>query len=646
MTQHRYGRWVDWRWAIAFILYIGLLVIISVLAYHRQLPTTLTVNDKLGHFVLFGLAGLLSHQALRQRGLRLGPLILPLGPLLVSLLVIVDELLQSLSPNRSAGLDDLLANWIGIVVFVAVGNWLITALARSSTANRTTLDPDGTPGNPPSNVALPPIQPLPPLRSAHTFFTFIARLLYRRTVTVLAVLMMAGAIAAIWNMSDLSTSLIRSQALQNAQLYAQGLLASRSLYSDIVINRLGAVHGMSLNHTEGYTDEDIPIPATFLIDLGQRLQADEAMTVRLYSDYPFPWREAEGGARDQFERDAIDYLETHSDDMFTRIESYNGRQSLRYAQADIMQQSCLDCHNSRLDSPRHGWKLGDVRGVLEIITPLDEFTQQTQGRLQSTLLTMILLSALGLSGLALVMGRLRQYSNDLELQVVERTRELQLANQQLGTEKEKSEQLLLNILPEPIAQRLKESPNSIADGFPEVTILFADIVGFTTLSAQLPPAEVVDLLNQIFSEFDALTDRYHLEKIKTIGDSYMVAGGLPSPRPDHTEAIANLSLDMVHQLQTINQSLSNPLSMRIGIHTGPVVAGVIGTKKFIYDLWGDTVNLASRMESHGQPGTIQVSQAVRDRLQATHILEPRGIIDIKGKGEMATYWLRDRKDPN
>ncbi|NEQ99692.1 MAG: DUF3365 domain-containing protein [Cyanothece sp. SIO2G6] len=456
--------------------------------------------------------------------------------------------------------------------------------------------------------------------------------------------MMAGAIAVMWNMSDLSTSLIRSQALQNAQLYAQAMLASRTLYSDIVIDRLDAMHGMSLNRIEGYTDKDIPIPATFLIDLGQRLVAKGTMNVRLYSDYPFPWREAEGGARDQFERDAIDYLENYADEIFTRIEPYNGRQSLRYAQADVMKQSCLDCHNTRLDSPRHNWKLGDVRGVLEIVTPLDAFTQQTQGRLQSTFLTMVLLSALGLSGLALVMGRLKQYSQDLELQVVERTSALQTTNQQLEIEKEKSEQLLLNILPEPIAQRLKESPSSIADGFPEVTILFADIVGFTALSAQLPPSELVNMLNHIFSEFDSLTDHYHLEKIKTIGDSYMVAGGLPDPRPDHTEAIANLALDMAYQLQTINQTLSSPLSMRIGIHTGPVVAGVIGTKKFIYDLWGDTVNLASRMESHGEPGAIQVSQTVRDRLQATHILEPRGIVNIKGKGKMKTYWLRDRKD--
>ena len=641
MTKHNRNHWVDWRWAIAFGGYIGVLVIISVLAYHRLLPSALTQNDKLGHFVLFGLAGFLSHHSLRRRWIRLGPLPVPLGPFAVSLLVIGDEILQSLSPNRSSGIDDLIANWLGIVVFVIIGDWLIAQLNASSRA------PNGSPSSvssqgssvsssPPSAPHLPSGLPI--------LCTPILNFLYRRTVLVLAILMMTGAIAAIWNMSDLSTRLIQAQALQHSQLYAKALLGARTLYSDHVVGRLESVHGISLQSQTSYDPREIPLPATFLIELNQRLADEKRMKVRLYSDYPFPWREKDGGVKDQFERDALDYLKQHANDTFTRIDSLNGRQVMRYAQADVMKPSCIGCHNSHPDSPRHNWQAGDVRGALEIVTPLDDFTAQTQGRLKSTFLTLIILSGLGLSGLTLVMGRLRQTSRELEQRVVERTAELQMANDQLSLEQEKSERLLLNILPETIAQRLKDSPHSIADGFSDVTILFADIVGFTQLAAELSPSKLVSLLNRIFSAFDTLTDRHGLEKIKTIGDAYMVAGGLPKRRLDHVEAIADLALDMNAALEKINRNSSVALSMRIGIHTGPVVAGVIGKKKFIYDLWGDTVNIASRMESHGLAGGIQVSEAVYQRLRHAYVLEARESIEVKGKGKLQTYLLRDRQN--
>lgn len=216
---------------------------------------------------------------------------------------------------------------------------------------------------------------------------------------------------------------------------------------------------------------------------------------------------------------------------------------------------------------------------------------------------------------------------------------------QLQIEQEKSERLLLNVLPKPIADRLKQGQQTIADNFAEVTVLFADIVGFTELSVALTPTELVELLNQIFSKFDALVEQYGLEKIKTIGDSYLVVGGLPTPRPDHAEAIADLSLAMQ---QTIAQFCipalghPDPLTMRIGINTGPVGAGVIGTSKFAYDLWGDTVNMASRMESHGIPGQIQVTTATYELLKDKYCFQDRGTIDVKGKGEMTTYLLQGK----
>lgn len=213
----------------------------------------------------------------------------------------------------------------------------------------------------------------------------------------------------------------------------------------------------------------------------------------------------------------------------------------------------------------------------------------------------------------------------------------------IQAERQKSERLLLNILPRPIADRLKHGEKIIADSFVEVTVLFADIVNFTKLSEQIAPDELVILLNEIFSTFDQLAEQHGLEKIKTIGDAYMVVGGLPTSRPDHAEAIANMAIDMRQGLATFNREHGQSLHIRIGFHTGPVVAGVIGTQKFSYDLWGDTVNTASRMESHGVEDGIQVTETTYQRLQDKYLFEERGVIDVKSKGEMKTYLLTSRK---
>lgn len=210
---------------------------------------------------------------------------------------------------------------------------------------------------------------------------------------------------------------------------------------------------------------------------------------------------------------------------------------------------------------------------------------------------------------------------------------------QLQVEQEKSERLLLNVLPRPIADRLKRGESTIADTFPEVTVLFGDICGFTEFSARASPTELVELLNGVFSSFDQLTEKHEVEKIKTIGDAYLAVSGLPTPRLDHAEAMAAVAVEMLRQIQRFQLERKVDLEMRIGIHTGPVVAGVIGKNKFIYDLWGDTVNTASRMESHGIPGRIHVSQAFYQRLEGRLPFESRGEIMVKGKGMMQTYFL-------
>ncbi|MFK5970629.1 MAG: adenylate/guanylate cyclase domain-containing protein [Candidatus Marithrix sp.] len=213
----------------------------------------------------------------------------------------------------------------------------------------------------------------------------------------------------------------------------------------------------------------------------------------------------------------------------------------------------------------------------------------------------------------------------------------------LQIEQEKSEKLLLNILPKAIADRLKVGVHTIADKFEDVTVLFSDLVGFTELSAGVSASDLVEKLNQIFIAFDRLSEKHGLEKIKTIGDAYMLVGGLPTPRDDHVEAVADMAIEMLDEIAWLNEQNQEDFKIRIGMHTGPVVAGVIGKHKFNYDLWGDTVNTASRMESHGVSDEIQVSEVVYNRLKDKFFLEERGLIEIKGKGKMNTYLLKGRK---
>ena len=214
---------------------------------------------------------------------------------------------------------------------------------------------------------------------------------------------------------------------------------------------------------------------------------------------------------------------------------------------------------------------------------------------------------------------------------------------ELQAERAKSDRLLLNVLPTAIADRLKQGERTIVDSFREATVVFADIVGFTSFSANIAPSRTVQLLNDLFSGFDKLAETYELEKIKTIGDSYMVVGGVPTPRPEHAERCALMALDMLEVLNHFNRRNSISLDIRVGINSGPVVAGIIGTRKFSYDLWGDTVNVASRMESHSLPGMIQVSPSTHALLADKFILEERGQIDVKSRGFMSTYRLVGRK---
>jgi class 3 adenylate cyclase len=231
------------------------------------------------------------------------------------------------------------------------------------------------------------------------------------------------------------------------------------------------------------------------------------------------------------------------------------------------------------------------------------------------------------------LGLLSRTFNDMVTSIREQTEVIQQKNRE-------NERLLLNILPVPIAERLKGGETRIADNFAEVTVLFADLVGFTKLSAKASPKEMVDMLNDLFTRFDQSAQKNGVEKIKTIGDAYMAVAGLPTPYADHTRRIVLLALDILDHLADFRAETGADLAIRIGVNCGPVVAGVIGSTKFIYDLWGDTVNVASRMESHGIPGTIQVTRAVYEQLAQEFDFEERGSIEVKGKGVLETWILR------
>lgn len=275
------------------------------------------------------------------------------------------------------------------------------------------------------------------------------------------------------------------------------------------------------------------------------------------------------------------------------------------------------------------WFLGFV-GAVVVSGALDPFLHGEGAVPESIVVVFFVLNLLGVSTTVYLL--IRYF-------IVERARILDA----LSVEQDRSEQLLLNILPPTIARRLKDEPGVIADRYDGVTVLFADIVGFTAFAEARPPERVVEVLNRLFSRFDELADRHGVEKIKTIGDAYMVAAGLPVPRSDHQDAIADMALDMCEEVHRFREQTGNRLAIRVGMCSGPVVAGVIGLRKFSYDVWGDTVNLASRMEAHGVPDRIQVTNSVYEGLCDRYEFQERMTVEIKGRGAMTTYLLVGRR---
>jgi len=284
------------------------------------------------------------------------------------------------------------------------------------------------------------------------------------------------------------------------------------------------------------------------------------------------------------------------------------------------------------DEPRHApWWFLAYLGLVIVSGLIQPYVRVVNNLLPGVAILFFVANIGGVSGIAVIL---------LYSFIGQKNMALRL----LRIEQGKSEGLLLNILPKEIAAILKNERRIIADHFDGASILFADMVNFTPLSASMAPEEMVNLLDEVFTYFDSLVEKYDVEKIRTIGDSYMVAAGVPRPRRDHAQVLAHMALDIQSYVLANPACVSRKLNLRIGISSGPVVAGVIGRKKFQYDLWGDVVNTASRMESHGVPGHIQITRETYELIKDEFTCEPRGKVTVKGKGEMETWYLVGAKD--
>jgi adenylate cyclase len=468
----------------------------------------------------------------------------------------------------------------------------------------------------------------------------LIRQFLKQTVLILTLMFCIGVGLALSNMSRLSSDLIESQALQNAVSSAKSINEAFALYSDAAVDRIKKVKGITV--MPNYLDKEkaIPNPATFQIELAQRIgEKNSEMDARVYSDYPFPLRRAKGnaGPRDDFERKALLWLKQNPKQPFYRQEVLQGRPSLRYAEAIIMKPTCVACHNTDPNSPKKDWKVGDVRGALEIDQPLDSFITQTRKGLAGTFVMLGGISVLGLSGLTLVIGRLRQTAKELEGRVRERTADLAIANTDLEKRNTLIRQVFGRYLTDEIVTNLLERPEGLELGGErrKITILTSDLRGFTSLSERLQPEEVINILN-LYLEYmaDAIT-KYQGTIDEFMGDGILVLFGAPTAREDDAARAVACACAMQLVMGAVNEKMRElglpSLEMGIGINTGEVVVGNIGSEKRTkYGIVGSQVNLTYRIESYTTGGQILISeQTLRD---AGSIVKIGGRRQVKPKG--------------
>jgi adenylate cyclase len=462
----------------------------------------------------------------------------------------------------------------------------------------------------------------------------------KRVVLILILMFCIGIGIALANMSRLSSNLIESQAVQNAEHYVESFNQAIDLYSVAAADRAKAVQGIEVTHAYLNQPGAIPLPSTFAIELGERISdRKDEIAVRFYSDYPFPWREEGGGAKDSFERAALDFLNRNPKEHFVRRETLDGQGVLRYGEASIMKPSCVTCHNTHPQSPKKDWEVGDVAGVWEITQSLDGLISQVDRSLKGTFAMLSGFSLLAVSSLTLVFGKLRQNTRELEGRVRSRT-------------------VFGRYLSDDVVANLLEHPDGLQLGGERrrITILTSDLRGFTALSERLSPEEVIHILN-LYLEYMADVINYYQGTIdEFMGDGILVLFGAPTPRDDDALRAVACACAMQLRMGAVNERLKQlqlpPLTMGIGINTGEVVVGNIGSEKRTkYGIVGSPVNLTYRIESYTSSGQVLIAESTlhdagatvkttsRRQIQPKGIQQPIPIYEVYGVGGFHNLYL-------
>ena len=494
---------------------------------------------------------------------------------------------------------------------------------------------------------------------------WFGRLLFKQTILVLTVMFCIAVGVALSNMSRLSSSLIESQAVQNAEEYSQSIQHAIDLYSDTAVEHAKTVAGITVTHDYLTRKGGIPLPSTYAIELGDSISEHNhnEMSVRLYSNYPFPWRRARGGPRDDYERQALAFLRQNPNQDFVRFEKQNGHTTLRYGEASLMKATCVACHNTHPDSPKKDWEVGDVVGVWEITQPLDSLVAKVNSGLSGTFVMLGGLSVLGLSGLSLVIGRLRQTAKELEGRVKERTADLAFANTDLEKRNGLIRQVFGRYLSDEVVTTLLESPERLELGGDrrKVTILTSDLRGFTSLSERLSPEEVVKILNIYLEYMTDVITRYQGTIDEFMGDGILVLFGAPVRREDDAVRAVACGCAMQLAMEAVNEKMKQldlpSLQMGIGINTGFVVVGNIGSEKRTkYSIIGSPVNLTYRIESYTTGGQILISEETlknvgsivkingQKQVQAKGIKQPITVYEVSGIGGFYNLFLPQEEE--
>ncbi|NES18631.1 MAG: DUF3365 domain-containing protein [Symploca sp. SIO3E6] len=469
---------------------------------------------------------------------------------------------------------------------------------------------------------------------------YLLHLLFKRTILILTIFFCMGVGIAVVNMSRVSSNLIKSQAIQHAAFYSQAIREARTLYSSEVVNRVEPFHRITVTSNYKAQAGAIPLPATYLIELSQRIsEQNEGMLVRLYSDYPFRPRlqQGEGGPQDDFELEALRQLRQNPEQPFFRLEQFRGNQVLRYATADIMKPSCVACHNTHPESTKTDWQVGDVRGVLELIEPLDALMNQIIVGLRGTSIMLGGISFLGVAGITLVLGRLRQTAQELELRVRERTADLAQANTELGKTNALIRQVFGRYLTDEVVAKLLEDPERLKLGGErrKITLLTSDLRGFTATSERLSPEEVVQILNLYLKQMADIITKHEGTIDEFLGDGILVLFGAPTIKTDDAVRAVACAVEMQLAMDAVNAQIQElgypPLEMGIGINTGEVVVGNIGSEKRTkYGVVGSQVNLTYRIESYTLGGQILIAESTLQ--EAGVMVKVSGQKEVKPKG--------------